>query len=340
MRRPGLVTVAIIAVAVFASTSHADSRHPKKESKTPWSEGVPSDAQKKAIALFDEGTALQEKGRYTEAVAKYEEALQKWDHPSIRLNLAECLLQMRQPLVAFDHLTQALRFGDAPLGADLFKQANTYMATLQGLLSQVAITIVQPDVKVMVDGKQVMVGQGTKTVRLLPGTHQLVATKDGFETDSRALNLPAGQVTNQEINLHKVKERVTVEIHRENYERKYPWWTAWAAAGGGVAIGLIGTGIYVHARTERNRADNQLNTDCPAGCTSDMIPSSLSSELTSARRLSGVGIGLWATGGAVVLSAVALAIINRPQKVEEHKVTPALTVSKDHVGIGLSFVLD
>jgi hypothetical protein len=26
--------------------------------------------------------------------------------------------------------------------------------------------------------------------------------------------------------------------------------------------------------------------------------------------------------------------------VEEHKVTPALTMSKDHVSIGLSFVLD
>jgi hypothetical protein len=345
VRRPGFVTLATIAVAVFASTAHADSRHRKdppkdarKSSKEPWKDGVSAEAQKEALALFEEGNRLYEKVQYTEAVSKYEEALTKWDHPSIRLNLAVCLLRMRQPLLAFDNLTQALRYGDAPLGDQTFKEANAYMDTLQGLLAQVAITIVQPDVKVMLDGTQIMVGQGTKTIRVLPGMHQLVATKDGYDTDSRALNLPAGKVTNQELNLKKVK--VTVEIHRENYERKYPWWVSWAGAGGGVAIGLIGTALYAHARTERSRYDNELLGMCPAGCTQDMIPSSLTNEEKSARRLSGVGIAMWVGGGAIVLGAVGLAIINRPFKVEEHKVTPALTVSKDQVGFGLSFVLD
>jgi hypothetical protein len=35
----------------------------------------------------------------------------------------------------------------------------------------------------------------------------------------------------------------------------------------------------------------------------------------------------------------ALSVINRPQKMEEHKVTPVMTVSKDQVSVGISFVL-
>ena len=105
-------------VAVRPPAAHADAK-----SVTPWSRGVPEAAQKRALQLFQEGNAFFEQEKYTEAVAKYERALSDWDNPSIRFNMALCLIAMRQPLLAWDHLQQALRFGEAPLGKHLYAEA-------------------------------------------------------------------------------------------------------------------------------------------------------------------------------------------------------------------------
>src|SRR5262249_6151118 len=104
-------------------------------------------------------------------------------------------------------------------------------------------------------------------------------------------------------------------------------------------LGLVGTGVYAEARTKINRYDRGLAEECPAGCTQDMISSSLSNEAKSARRWSQVAIGVWSAAGAAIVTGAVLAVINRPEKMEEHKVMPALTVSKDQVGVSLSFVL-
>ena len=131
---------------------------------TPWSKGVPEAAQKRALQLFQDGNVFLEQQKYTEAFAKYELALSSWDHPNIRFNLAICLINMRQLLAAWDHLQQALRFGEAPLGKRLYAEAIAYVAVLESSLAELTVRSVQPGIKVMVDGVLALDGPGENSM--------------------------------------------------------------------------------------------------------------------------------------------------------------------------------
>jgi tetratricopeptide (TPR) repeat protein len=325
------VLVAGLLIAGAARPVRADAKRPD----TPWSRGVPEAKQQRALQLFREGNVFFEQAKYTEAVAKYELALAAWDHPNIRFNMAICLINMRQPLVAWTHLQQALRFGEAPLGKPHHDQALTYVAVLESSLAQVTVKSSQPGVTVMIDGARALDGPGENTLKLLAGKHQLVATRTGFTTESRALDLEAGKPIVAEVALLPV----AVAIQRENYERRWPWWVPWSVAGGGVVLGLAGGGVYAAANSQMKSYDNALKNMCPEGCEPADIPADLTAKMKNARRNSGVAIGMWVGAGALVIGGGVMAFLNRPTR-EIHTVTPTVTVARDHVGVGLSLTLD
>jgi hypothetical protein len=331
-----IATWVLLVAAVGAPVASADNK--PKEAETPWSKGVPAAAQQRALQLFHEGNVFFEQSKYTEAVAKYEVALASWDHPNIRFNIAICLINMRQLLVAWDHLQQALRFGDAPLGKRLHAEALTYVAVLESSLAELTVTSTQPDVHIVVDGAQVLASAGVHKMKLLPGRHQLVATRPGYVTDSRALDLPPGKQVNESISL--APEVVKVQQVKVNYDRRWRWWVPWAVAGSSVVLGVTGGAFYASARSEIKQYDADLAKLCPLGCSDAVIPSSLKSHETSARRKSGVAIGLWTGAGAFLITGGVMAVLNRPRKLEEHTVVPAVTVSRDQVSVGFSLVLD
>lgn len=299
---------------------------------SPWAKGVPEAAQKRALQLFQEGNTSLEQQKYTEAFAKYEQALTAWDHPNIRLNMAICLINMRLPLAAWDHLQRALRFGDAPMGKRLYAEAQTYVAVLESSLAQLTVRSVQPGIKIMLDGMLALDGPGEHTTKLLAGKHQLVASRPGYITSSRALDLAAGKPDLEQIAL--IPEKVV-----DNYERRWKWWVPWSVEGGAAVIAIAATGVYVNARTAIQRHDRAIGELCPMGCTDDQIPSSLRAQEASARRNSGVAIGMWVGAGALAITGGVMAVMNRPYKLER-AVTPSLAVSRDYVGAAISFALE
>jgi tetratricopeptide (TPR) repeat protein len=320
----------LLAAAVVRPV-HAEPKRPE----TPWSKGVSDAKQQRALQLFREGNVFFEQAKYTEAVAKYEQALTAWDHPNIRFNMAICLINMRQPLVAWTHLQQALRFGEAPLGKPHHDQALTYVAVLESSLAQVTVKSSQNGLVVMIDGVKALDGPGENAMKLLAGKHQLVATKPGFTTESRALDLEAGKPIVAEVMLLPV----AVAVERVNYERRWPWWVPWSVAGGGAVLGIVGGGIYAAANDQVKSYDKALAVACPEGCKDEDIPAELTAKLKNAHRNSGIAIGMWIGGGAMVIAGGVMAVLNRPTR-EVHGITPMVSVSPDHVGVGLSVALD
>ncbi|HEX4421346.1 MAG TPA: hypothetical protein VH165_25700 [Kofleriaceae bacterium] len=329
------ITITWLVMAGAASTSHADGHGARTTSSKPWADGVSETDQRRALQLFEAGNTLLSDKKYSEALDKYEQALKFWDHPSIRYNIAICFMNMRQPLAAWEHLEQALRFGEAPLGERLHTDAMTHRATLESSLAELTVKTSQPHVTIAVDGNQVVSGPGEKVLRLLAGRHQVVGTAPGLETDSRALDLPAGSPVTAEITLKPEK----VRVERENYERRFRWWIPWAIAGGGVVSGLVGGGVYLTARSNIRSYDSDFAAKCPDGCTATQIPASLTQRASSARRLSGIGIGFIVTGGAALLAGGALGFLNSPQKIEEHGPMPTVAISREYIGAGIVFDL-
>lgn len=319
-----------VVAALTAPAAHADSK------PTPWSKGVSAAAQKRALQLFQEGNAFLEQEKYTEAVAKYEQALGAWDNPSIRFNLAICLINMRQPLVAWDQLQQALRFGEPGLGKRLYAEAMNYVAVLESSLAQLVVTSTQPGIKVMVDGVLALDGPGEHAKKMLAGKHQLVASRPGYVTSSRALDLVAGKRHVEQIALEV--ERISVQ--RDNYERRWSWWVPWSFEAGAAVLALVGTGFYASASSEMSRYDDALRMTCPEGCSDADIPRALKNQYNHARRNSGVAIGVWIGAAAVAVTGGVMAVLNRPIKVEGRAVAPTVAVSRDYVGAAISVTLD
>jgi hypothetical protein len=342
----GTALIAAVALCAAASPAHAN-RHKKKKPTTtssasaekPWFQGVSKEDQKAALALFKAGNTFFEQEQYTEAIAQYEKALEKWDHPSIEYNLASCLIHMRQPLDAWDHLESALQYGAEPLGKNVFDQAQQDQLLLDSMLAQIQVQSQQDDVVVMLDGKELFTGKGSRSQRVMPGKHQLVATRQGYETDSRALDVPAGTIWKRTIELHP--EKVTVK--RENYERRWPWWVPWATTGSGLALALVGTATYLVARSDMKSYDATLASDCRMGCTQQMINAlGISSEESHARHVSQVGIGFWVAGAAVAAAGGIMAFLNRPQLTGETEVRPetrpdvSIIATPSYIGASLS----
>ncbi|HEY3804274.1 MAG TPA: PEGA domain-containing protein [Kofleriaceae bacterium] len=338
----GFVRGAIVVAFTLCCLHAAHADHAAKEGA--WSEGVSKRHQKQAFEHFDAGNQLVAQGKYTDALVEYEAAITKWDHPAIEFNMMLCLFHMRQPLDAWDHLEKALQYGQEPLGKDIYEQALTYRDLLDAALAQVEVSNDDDGVQVMFDGRELFTGKGSKTIHALAGKHQLVASREGYETESKALDLPAGQTTKEAIALHP--EKVKVKVTRENYERRWDWWVPWATLSSGVALALVGTGVYIDARSDIKAYDSELATKCPMGCTPQMVNQlGISNEANHATRVSQIGIGFWSVGAGVAIAAGVMAILNRPQMVtsehtdtqpEAHPPDVSIIVTPNYVGAGVS----
>ncbi len=321
------VALFVVGLAILAPRAQADV---KASEETPWSKGVSKKQQKAAFDLFAKGNKLFEESKYADALTIYEEALKEWDHPTIRFNAAVCLINIRQPLVAWEFLEKALAYGAEPLGKRLYADAQSYLAVLEGTLTKLTVVSKQPEVRVELDGQEILVGEGTKMLRLLAGRHQLVATRAGYVTQSQALDLAAGGSISQEIELSK--EEIQVVQQRVNYERRWRWWVPWSVAAGSIALALGGTAVYLDARSDIDAYDAKYAAACPAGCTPEQVPLALRNDEELARRKSGYGIAMWGTAAAVGVLAGALAIMNRPRPVEERRPEVSMVLTPGYVG--------
>lgn len=156
-----------------------------------WAEGVSESEQAVAFEFYSAGNREFVEMRYSQALAKYREAIRHWDHPAIRFNMAICLINLDQIVEARDNLERSLAHGVAALGADAHAQALTQRMLLDGKLARLTLDCPEPDEEVMIDGKLVFKGPGTVEQFLLPGEHQVVATKPGFLPASRKIVLAA-----------------------------------------------------------------------------------------------------------------------------------------------------
>jgi hypothetical protein len=166
----------------------------------PWAVGISDSAQAIALELYRTGNESFVQAQYGDALVKYREAIAYWDHPGIHFNMAVCLIHLDQPVEARSHLERSLEYGEAPLGADTYAQGEAYRGLLDARLAYVTIECPEPDENVMLDGKLVLRGPGVENAYVLPGEHQLVATKPGFLPASRRIFVAAGH-------------RATFEIH-------------------------------------------------------------------------------------------------------------------------------
>ncbi len=293
----------------------------------PWAAGVSDADQNAALALYKDGNAFFAQSQYKEALEKFVQALKIWDHPAIRYNAAVCLINLDRPVEAYEDLEAAMRFGEPPLGADLYKQGISYQKLLAGRIAEVEVTEKSPDAQVSLDGQPLLHGSGTTKRHVLSGDHQVVAEKPGYQTETRPVHVNGGDHVTIVIDLHPL------EAARERHRRS-PRWVPWATISAGGAVALIGLLPWFASRSAYNRYDTGVNTSCPHGCGVNgdapvPLPSALQTDLDRGSLYKTISISAFVVGGALVASGVALVVINQPRLV-----TPV--VGSDTVGLAVS----
>jgi hypothetical protein len=300
----------------------------------PWAKGVSEEAQKEALVLFEDGNKLFENSAHAAALAKYRQALSAWDHPAIRYNAAVALINLDQPLAANENLELALRYGEAPFNPETHQQALTYRKLLRGQLAELKVACVEPGADVALDGTTLFVGPGEAARWLTPGPHQLVARKAGFLTESRSLSLLPGKPAVETLTLQEIGSLPTRTL------RRWPTWRPWAVVGGGALLALAGLPVLLDARSNLIAYDDQITAGCQNGCSAGTVPPAAIELRDRARTENVVAVSLFAVGGAIAASGVALVILNQPQtsSVDEKTHTAvAPLVGRSVVGLSLAF---
>jgi len=293
----------VLAIAM-CTTAFADDK--------PWAAGVSDKEQAAALAIYREGNAEFEESRYAQALAKYREAIKHWDHPAIRFNMAVALINLEQPLEAAGHLEAAMKFGPTAIGNDAFAQGVTYRKLLEGQLTHLRVTCETEGAEVTLDGKPLLHCKGEAKQQLLPGQHQIVASKPGFETETTSLVLVPGEEVVHAVQLHPI----SVKTHMV---RRWSANTPWLLVGAGAGVAAIG-GLYEYlAFKDHDSYETALKTTCMVGCP----PSYDASEKSRSRVENIVGVSLLAVGGAGIAAGLVGVYLNLPRAVVEH--APAVT---------------
>lgn len=283
---------------------------------SPWAEGVSEAARQRALARYQEGNVYFEQQQYSRALSEYRAAVESWDHPGIRYNMAVCLINLERPLAAFQNLEKGLAYGAAPLGDALHAQGQTYRKLLRGQLAELTVSCSLPEARVSIDGDRQLNCPGTTTLIVEPGTHQVVARRASYMTETLDFELAPGSTRALAIDPRAFDDVV--------FERRWPTYIPWAVAGAGLLAGAASTPLFVSANRDVERRD-QLIAEASANTNNMPVE-----EPEEARRLNRrktykrVAAGsLVAIGGAAAVSGIVMAFLNRPRPVET---APALAV--------------
>jgi hypothetical protein len=300
----------------------APSGHKHGPPGRPWAAGVSQAEQTTALALYKSGNLEFAESRFAQALAKYREAIQHWDHPAIRFNMAVCLIRFDQPVEAMEELERSLVFGAGPLGPDLYTQGQTYRKLLDAQLAHLQIGCGEPGTQITLDGRYRFTAPGALDKILLPGEHQVVATRAGFVTVTRTLVLVAGKRTHYDV--PPLEVRVAAQM-----VRRWPEWVPWLVLAGGAAAVAGGAQSYVAARANFASYDRGVTTHCSYGCDAATLAGypDLREHRSRGDTEHVVALSLFAAGGTAIVAGAIGLLFNEPRVQVESGHAQAAVVS-------------
>lgn len=153
--------------------------------------GPSAEDRAEARRNFQAGVAAYGRRDFEAALASFQTAYRLAPHPTVRVNMANCYVELRRPAEAIAHFEQFLVESPGAPAA----QRSAIERQLRTLLSQVAevrISVTPGDamgLAVTVDGQTVSTA---RPARVAPGRHVIEAFADGYSTARQEIDAAAG----------------------------------------------------------------------------------------------------------------------------------------------------
>ncbi|HEY5933914.1 MAG TPA: PEGA domain-containing protein, partial [Kofleriaceae bacterium] len=223
-----------------------------------------------------------------------------------RFNMAECLISLDQPLEAYEHVIAALVYGEAALGPEHHERAVRTRTLLEGQLAHVEVSCAEAGAVVTLDGQPLFIAPGTAKRTLLPGTHQIVASKPGYQT-----------LTREDVLIPRKTVVAKLELLRlRTFEYRWARWKPWAVVGGGVAVSLLGLVFRYQAQAKYDEFGEDLGEVCPFGCVRDDVPADVREIEASGDRYNSLAKTSYVIGGIGIVAGAVLVLLNGERAVE------------------------
>jgi len=261
-----------------------------------------------ALRLLEEGERLfSDDADYPAALDRFWRSYRL--SPSARaLNGIAVVHQLQGLYVeAFEVLERMLAEFEPTLTPRQLAQMRRRLAEMRGRIGEIELTSDQAGVRVSVDGRDVGRGPLRATVRVIPGSHTVVATLPGHDPLTRTLPVAAGGGASLRIALSLAK----VHVERPVMVRRMSPWVPWTTIGAGALV--VGGGFFLERSASGDLDD--ARAEVRALWERDQRPVDEESlpAYERAERKRAAAIGLWAAGGAAVVTGAVLAILNQPR---------------------------
>jgi hypothetical protein len=264
--------------------------------------------QQVAIALFEKGNHEFANKSYDAARKLYEKTLNHWKHPAAQFNLAECLILLGRPVEAYEHLKASMRFGVEPLGKEMLQRAVVRKQLLEGQLATLRVTSKQKGLTITVNGELLPEGSSEFSRIVKPGVFQIVATKEGFQTQTQSVTLFAARTETVEVRL---------QVPASQLVRRWATWKPWAVVGGGVLVGGVSALLYSRAIASMDDYDQEIDLLCPSGCEPSSLPASTRNLKTTAERYSTLSLVSAGAAASILAGGAVLLYLNQLHPQEE-----------------------
>ena len=220
-----------------------------------------------ALALFESGRELVDKGEWAAGCAKFEASLMVYPAASTMLNLALCYEHEKKVAKAWSAYKRALVLNQETPGAErkaaLETIAKEGISKIEPKLPKVKITVANAPLTglyITRNGQEVPAAMVGSAVPVDPGPQTIAVQAPGFRSFRKSFVAAEGKT-----------EEVALTLLPESGEsatsggQRIPVW-AWVAAGGGVALGVAAAGFRVDQALVEGRQDAYCNGDLEGGC--------------------------------------------------------------------------
>jgi hypothetical protein len=203
-------------------------------------DGKATPEARRARALFEEGVALSDEGKWSDALTAFQKSDGLTPSASARYNIGATLRALGRYVEArkvLEGVVAADAAKTTPMKPALKKDVLKLLGEVKGKILAVHLRVTPADAAVQMDGSPAVPGPDGR-LEIDPGKHVFVASKTGFETTT-VTQVLSGNDADVVLTAPAVVARIVEVKETPVYARAWFITTLSVAVAGGAAVGII-----------------------------------------------------------------------------------------------------